>query len=231
MTDTRTDLWRAADELVDTRRVKVDRSVLNDDGTISREWSEYTTVPSLWTQLLGMVTLGQDAAGGGKPGSKPPVALAAMHLKLEIESWVDGAAWRLNQWTADTNASVDVIMLSKLMDRDLRKIVSALNRAGWTDWLDTLTLKLRDWCGRIRSMLDPTAGDRNERRHGIWCVECGTKHVLVPNDDGEECRASPIVFQWRDELLRAAVCEACQHTYWPGEELHRLAENQERKTA
>jgi hypothetical protein len=78
MTDTGR-LWAAVDEL--TRAVP--GQVTRDDGTRVR-----LDAVSLWDQLVGSASQSGSSHASGKPGSRPPVALAALALRLEAQELV-----------------------------------------------------------------------------------------------------------------------------------------------
>jgi hypothetical protein len=200
-------LWAAVDILVSPVRHKIVR----DDESV-----EWTTIASLWDQLVQSVAVGSELHSKAKPGSRPPVATEALSLRLEIEGTISDAlmAWKVGREHA--------------VPKDLRHLAGAVARLGDEAHTAAWTEKLEAWAGQIRL----TIGERqpSRRLRGVGCVECGYRKIRSIEGEGPEQRTILLDVLMQeyasDGDLRAIVCQHCQFTYWRGDDLHRLADGQ-----
>lgn len=208
------DIHEAVDQLINGRRVLLFKD--------ERGYNVRGDVPSIIEQLEAAVSRDGNGSGGGKVGSRPPIAVGVASLLIEIASK-----------TASAVKERHGKHLGNITD-NLRRIGADLAALPNTDeqvqkWIDTLN----GWASKARSVLglDPKV-PRGLR--GIPCPACGADSAPTTDDDGKAARMPAIQFEWSDpadtapdELpddpkVRSAVCVMCGARWWAGAAFHQL---------
>lgn len=180
------DLWDAVDALTNPSRVRLPR----DDRDLPPEWY---TLPSLWEQLLEAAdSLTGRAAAGAR--SRPPCSTRALSLQVEIEGKV--------RWACRDRRIRRTFDLVK----DLRQLVSAVNRDADLAVIDTACGQIRSWTGRIKTVIDPR---RAARLHGAACRVCSSTTITAWDDSGEETRQPALAIHSEDGMIQSLECGYC----------------------
>jgi hypothetical protein len=181
------DLWAAVDTLLNPTRTQLTRDGRADS---------WFTLPPLWEQLLEATdSLTGRAAAGAR--SRPPCSTRALSLQVEIEGKV--------RWAC----RVAHIKRTFELPRDLRQLVSAINRENDTTNIEAWHAQIHRWAGRIRNILDPR---RAARLHGAACRVCSSTTVLAWDDAGEETRQPALAIHSEDGMIQALECGYCGST-------------------
>lgn len=224
------DLNEAVDHLVNGRRILLFKD--------ERGYNIRGDVPSLIDQLEAAVSRAGNGNGGGKVGSRPPIAVGVASLLIEIATTAGAAVKKRHGKQLQT------------IQDNLRRIAAdrALLPTDDDDVQHWISVICR-WEGRARAALglDPKV-PRGLR--GVPCPECHADSAPTTDDDGKAARMPAIQFEWSspadtapDELpddpkVRAAVCVMCGARWWAGAAFHELkaqidkikAQNPERET-
>lgn len=162
------------------------------------------TGPCLLAQLQAALAQGAESAGGaGVAASRPPAALNALDLWLEIQFNTHYLAKWLGIDRRDRNERSPVPHVGRL----LRTVTVTAHGRGVTPMVDRIEVKARGWCSQISSQL---TGRRHERAiRGASCAQCESTTVLDQRDDGVY-RSPALVLVTRDWLSeRWIICYAC----------------------
>ena len=184
------DLWDAVDRLTRPTTIRL----LRDDGATER-----VQVPSLLDQLTEALDGGETGGARGVPSSRPPTDAAALSLLIEIAGTVrDACRERGIKRKLDT-------------DRDLRQLVSAVNRDGDPAVITACTDLVHSWCARIKATIsnDP---DRTWRMHGAACRVCSSTTIPVWDTDGTETRQPALIVHSTDGRIDRIDCGFCGST-------------------
>lgn len=179
-------------------------------------------VPSLIDQLEAAVERGGSNGGGGRMGSRPPIAVGVVQL--------------INEIATKTAAAVMAKHKSHLhnITKNLRRIAGDRAALQPTDpdvieWTGTVD----GWVRSARSALgiEPKypAGIRGAR-----CPSCGADYTWGTDDVGERTRVPVLQFTWtepgevdpdqlpEDRKIRAVQCVMCGETWWAGAQFWQL---------
>ena len=181
------DLWNAVDALTSPTRVRLPR----DD-----QPGEWVTLPSLWCQLADAVDSSTGRGARGAQRSRPPCNAEALSLLLEIATAVRDGCYRAR------------LKLTRDVPRDLRQIVSYVNRQADPAALTQSHVLIRSWVAEVRLTIsnDP---DRSWRMHGAACRTCGCTTVAVWDKAGEETHQPALIVHSEDGVVDMIECGFC----------------------
>jgi hypothetical protein len=182
------DLWAAVDAITQPTSSRLRR----DAGPTER-----VSLPSLWEQLVEAIDSGAgEHTGGGGQGSKAPCDSSALSLTVAIATDVRDGCYRLG------------LKRTREVPKDLRSIVSAINRGRDQAAMDTTLATLRSWAAQIRTTIsnDP---DRTWRMHGAACRVCMSTSVPTWDDEGNESRLPALVVHSDRGIISKVECAFC----------------------
>lgn len=202
---TEVELLAAIDALTRPNYVKVDHAGRT---TTRRE-------PSLWEQLL--VPAKMAGSGGGKPGSRPPVALQALSLVTEIESTVSdriGTLVGAAKKTLAANGLSPMLVASSAsgeVPADLR-LVQMLLRGRPTS-ISKFSTAVHSWCDQAKLVLGMLA-QRTPLPIGTKCMNCGSSSAAYYQDSESVTRPALLLVWTEEDKIDYIYCQACG---WSGE--------------
>lgn len=179
---------------------QIPRNVTRDDGSTVQVWDD-----CLLEQLDNMGSESSRGGGShGKPGSKPPIALDVIALRLDMRNAI-ARMWRAN--LADNGTA-----------GQLRTIVDYLIRSQQWALCEQWTVTLHGWERRIN---DLSGVERPRARPlPIECPACGERWQYVEND-GETVRRPILSAVFDGDTMASLDCASCG-TWSRGVELDAL---------
>lgn len=178
---------------------QIPRTVARDDGTTVQVWDD-----CLLDQLASLGQGGEAGNGAsGKPGSKPPIAIDVLALRVDIRN----AVARVRVRHAGTGTAAQ-----------LRAVVDHLiSTQQWAQCVDWAAL-LHAWARRIN---DLSGVERPRSRPlPIDCPVCGQRWQYV-DSDGETVRRPILSAMFDRDVMLSLDCASCG-TWARGAELDAL---------
>lgn len=157
--------------------------------------------PCLLAQLAEAVSVGTESMGGrAVPGSRPPVAVDALDLWVEIVYNTHGWAVHLGIERRDATPEADTPHVGRL----LRSVAATAESRGRAALAGRIEEKATRWCTQITAMLHGRVPQRPVR--GASCPDCWAIWVNDEREDGTY-RTPAIAIVAGD--VPWLVCNAC----------------------
>jgi hypothetical protein len=215
------DLWRLVEELTKPTT----KRIVRDDGAV-----QHAVVPALWGQLVDAIEHGRGSGERSAPGSRAPVAVEAVSLKNEIESFILAT---LSAWGERQSEFMHSAQSHRILDVDgaTRRLTSIVIRDDDERQTKEWHNRLGSWCSQIRATI------RSDRfppipLRGVACTSCGRRKLMRIEVDGGVTGTfldDPLTLH-RDDLGQPAkaTCGGCHSEFTGLAGLEQLAACQDR---
>lgn len=181
---------------------RIPRTVHRDDGSTVQIWDD-----CLLDQLARLGEGGEIGQGGsGKPGSKPPVAIDVLALRLDIRSAIRDAISSV--LSVKTERPIGTAAQLRFI---VHHVIDADECDRWTELLTTWARRINDLSGAERPRM---------RALPIACPACGQRWQYV-DSDGETVRKPIMSALFDGPIVLALDCASCG-SWSRGEELDAL---------
>jgi hypothetical protein len=227
-------LWANVDALTKPRSVKL----LRDDGS-----ADWTTLPSLWTQLEQAMATGKGGRTAGGSRYRTPLTIDAADLAADIagiiidalkghaEKPITGVPQRfliavVKQRKAERTYGLRLTPLPDvpiLVPESLRHLASVVVATTDDDLIGWWAYRFGSWCRQITTTLRLNDDPQPRGIRGATCPTCQATHVTVLRD-GERLREPALRIDFTDGMVRAAYCQACMTAWFRGDALVDLAD-------
>lgn len=168
---------------------KIPRTVMRDNGSTCQVWDD-----CLLDQLANLGQGGESGSGGAhsKPGSKPPVPIDVLALRVDIRDAIAGM-WRAGLPNTGTAAQLRAIVDHLIETNQWAAVYD------WTELLRAWALRINDLSGVERPRSRPLPID---------CPACRQRWQYVTTD-GETVRRPILSALFDGDVMLSLDCASC----------------------